>query len=197
MTLLAFGAIGPAVTQVTVWPLVVQVLPLLLYDAGAVTPVGRVMVVTMEAVVAPVPLLVTVMGRLLGEPDTKAGAGWPMVVVRSGSATVTPVPLNAAKMVGETESVLETCRLAVLAPALVGVKATATVQLEPPANEKVGVVQVPPATMANWLGSAPVRLSPVTLMALVAPGRLATRPVTLIGTLLSAFVPPPSVPMSP
>ena len=59
-------------------------MPLLVNEAGALVLVGRVMVVVMGPVVGPVPPLVTVMGTLLGLLATKAGAGWPMVVVRSG-----------------------------------------------------------------------------------------------------------------
>ena len=51
--------------------------------AGALVPVGRVNVVVIGPVVGPLPVFVTVTGTLLGEPLTKFGAGWPMVVVRS------------------------------------------------------------------------------------------------------------------
>ena len=71
----------------TTCPLVVQVLLLLLKLAGALVLAGSVIVVVIGPVVGPVLLFVTVTGMLLGLPATKAGAGWPMTVVRSGGVT--------------------------------------------------------------------------------------------------------------
>ena len=47
---------------------------------------GSVTVVVMEPVVETAPLLVMVTGRLLATVACSAGAGWPMTVVRSGTA---------------------------------------------------------------------------------------------------------------
>ena len=78
----------------TTKPLVVQVLPLLVNDAGALKfAFGSVIVVVIGTVVGPVPLFVTVIGTLLGEPATKLGEGWPMTVVKSGAATAFTVML--------------------------------------------------------------------------------------------------------
>ncbi len=79
--------IGPGFTHVTVWPLVVQVLPPLLKLAGALVPVGNVNVVVIGPVVGPVPLFVTVTGTLLGWPSIRRGDGCPIVVVRSAAFT--------------------------------------------------------------------------------------------------------------
>lgn len=73
--MLAPFAIGPGFTHVTVWPLVVQALPLLLNDAGALVFVGSVIVVVTGPVVGPLPLFVTVTGTLLTELATSAGEG--------------------------------------------------------------------------------------------------------------------------
>ena len=43
--------------------------------AGALVPVGKVMVVVIGPVVGKLPALVTVIGTLLAVPATKAGAG--------------------------------------------------------------------------------------------------------------------------
>ena len=64
--LLTVGLIGPGVVQVTVWLAVLQLHPLLVNVAGALTPVGSVTVVVIGPVAAPGPLLVTVTGTLLG-----------------------------------------------------------------------------------------------------------------------------------
>lgn len=58
-------AIGPAFVQVTDTPDVTQPNPLLVKVAGAVTLAGSVSVVVMGPVVAPEPILLTVMGKLL------------------------------------------------------------------------------------------------------------------------------------
>ena len=96
MVLLAPAAIGPGLTQVTICPLVVQVLPLLLKEAGADTPVGKVTVVVIGPVVVAVPLLVTVTGRLLLMVACSAGAGWPIAVTKSGTAQLAANPLGPA-----------------------------------------------------------------------------------------------------
>lgn len=84
--MLAPAAFGPGFTHVTVWPLVVQVLPPLLKLAGALAPLGKLNVVVIGPVVGLVPAFVTVTGTLLAEPATNAGEGCPIVVVRSGTA---------------------------------------------------------------------------------------------------------------
>ena len=75
IVLLPPAAIGPGLIQVTVWPLVVQLLPLLLKLAGALVLAGSVIVVVIGPVVGALPLLVTVIGTLLGRPATKLGEG--------------------------------------------------------------------------------------------------------------------------
>ena len=58
ITAVLFGEtllIGPGFVQVTVCPLVVQVLLLLVNDAGALIPVGKVIVVVITPVVGEVP----------------------------------------------------------------------------------------------------------------------------------------------
>ena len=94
--LLTVGLIGPGVVQVTVWLAVLHVQPLLLNVAGALTPLGKVTVVVSGPVAAPGPLFVTVTGTLLGWPAAKLGAGWPMVVVRSGLKQLAERPLVPA-----------------------------------------------------------------------------------------------------
>ena len=89
--LLALGASGPALLQATVLPLVVQLQPLLLKVAGAVTPLGKVMVMLIDPVVVAVPLLVTITGTALATPSIRRGAGWPMAVVRSGASIAAAV----------------------------------------------------------------------------------------------------------
>jgi hypothetical protein len=84
-----FGATllnGPGVKQVTVCPDVLQVLPPLTKVAGADTPAGSVMVVVIGPVAGPVPTFVVVTGTLLGCPTTNGVAGWPTVVIKSGTA---------------------------------------------------------------------------------------------------------------
>lgn len=69
-------AIGPAVVQFTVWPVVAQLQPLLLKVAGADMPVGKVIDVAIGLpVVAAVPMLATVIGTLLATPATNGVVG--------------------------------------------------------------------------------------------------------------------------
>ena len=63
--LLSVGLIGPGFVQVEIWPLVLQVQPLLLNVAGALTPLGSVTVVVIGPWALPGPLLVMVIGTLL------------------------------------------------------------------------------------------------------------------------------------
>ena len=60
------AAIGPALVQDTERTVVEHVQPLLVKFAGAVTPVGNVMVVVIMPGAEPVPILATVIGKLLG-----------------------------------------------------------------------------------------------------------------------------------
>jgi hypothetical protein len=87
MTLSLPAVIGPALTQVTVWPLVVQVLPFDEKLAGAETPAGSVTVVV-TGPVEPEPVLATVTGNVLVTPSLRDGEGWPIVVVRSGASAL-------------------------------------------------------------------------------------------------------------
>ena len=87
--------------------------------AGALVLAGSVIVVVIGPVVLP-PALVTVIGTLLGEPATKTGAGWPMVVVRSGAATVTTNDTLAALLVGVTSFVLVMPAVFTTVPAVPG-----------------------------------------------------------------------------
>lgn len=75
IALLPLAGMGVLLTQVTIWPAVVQFHVPLVKLAGALVPAGRVMVVVTGPVVGRVPTLVTVMGTLLAVPATKAGAG--------------------------------------------------------------------------------------------------------------------------
>jgi hypothetical protein len=76
---------GPGVLQVTVCPEVVQLLPPLVKVAGADVPVGNVMVVVIGPVAGPDPTFVVVIGILLTCPTVSGVAGWPIVVVKSGT----------------------------------------------------------------------------------------------------------------
>ena len=101
--LLPPAAIGPAFVQVTEGVLVAHVQPLLVKLVGAVTPVGKVMVVVIGLVVAPVPIFATVIGKLLACPATKTGLGCPIVVVKSGGqfGTVTVTAVVAAPLLAK------------------------------------------------------------------------------------------------
>ena len=63
--LLAPAAIGPALVHVTEGADVEHVQPLLVNVAGALTPLGSVMVVVIMPGAAPFPILATVIGKLL------------------------------------------------------------------------------------------------------------------------------------
>ena len=77
---------APLLTQVTLWPLVVQLQPLPPPKVtGALMPVGKVIVVVIGPLVGAVPWLATTTGRLLWTPTMRLGVGWPIVVVRSGA----------------------------------------------------------------------------------------------------------------
>ena len=69
------AVIDTGFVQATVELVVVQLQPLLIKLAGAVTPAGNVTVVLIGPVAVPVPMLATVTGKLLGLPATKAGLG--------------------------------------------------------------------------------------------------------------------------
>lgn len=69
------AAIGPKLVHVTEGAVVEHVQPLLVKVAGAVTPVGNVIVVVMMPGAAPVPIFLTVMGKLLVTPTCKVGDG--------------------------------------------------------------------------------------------------------------------------
>jgi hypothetical protein len=94
--LLVPAAIGPGLVQVTVPLVVVQVQPLLVKVAGAVTPEGKGSDVLIGPVVGPVPMLVTVTGRLLVTPSLRTGVGWPSVVVKSGALVTGAVVMDGA-----------------------------------------------------------------------------------------------------
>ena len=88
ITLVLLGAtllIEPGLVQVTVCPTVVQVLLLLVNVAGALIPVGKVIVVVIMPVVGEVPIFVTVTGTILGVPTTNGVNGCPIVVTKSGA----------------------------------------------------------------------------------------------------------------
>jgi hypothetical protein len=63
--LLPPAAIGPGLVQVTVGEAVEHVQPLLVKLTGAVTPVGNVIVVVIMPGAGAVPILATVIGKLL------------------------------------------------------------------------------------------------------------------------------------
>jgi hypothetical protein len=77
--------IGPGVEHVTVCPNVVQELPLLKKLAGAVVPVGMVIVVVIGPVAGAVPTLVIVTGISLDCPTVRGVVGCPIVVTKSGA----------------------------------------------------------------------------------------------------------------
>ena len=73
--LLPPAAIGLSCVQLTFWPVVVQLQPLLGKLAGALVPAGSVICAVTVPVVGPLPMLVTVSGTLLATPATKLGDG--------------------------------------------------------------------------------------------------------------------------
>jgi hypothetical protein len=86
--------IGPGLIHVITELVLVQAQPLLLNDAGDVTPLGNVIVVVIGPVVGPVPTLATVTGNVPAWPATSAGLGVPMVVVRSGTPATAVVGVS-------------------------------------------------------------------------------------------------------
>ena len=72
------------VVQLTTCPRVEQVQPPLVNDAGAVRPVGNVVVNVNVPVPGAVPWLVTVTGMLEVTPSVNVGEGVPIVVTKSG-----------------------------------------------------------------------------------------------------------------
>ena len=77
---------GPAVVQVTVCPLVEQVVPATgLNVAGVLKPVGNVIVLVIGPASGAVPEFVKVTGTLLGEPATNGVAGCPTLTATFGA----------------------------------------------------------------------------------------------------------------
>ena len=81
---------GPAVMQVIVCPLVVQVVPATGVNvAGALKPVGNVIVLVIAPASGAVPEFVNVTGTLLGEPATNGVNGCPMLTETFGAGAAT------------------------------------------------------------------------------------------------------------
>ena len=90
---------------------------LLVNDAGALVPVGKVIVVAITPVVGAEPIFVTVTGTVLGVPATNGVNGCPIVVTKSGAG---------AAAIGEVGTIVE----GLFANFVVGSPAFATVVLK-------------------------------------------------------------------
>jgi hypothetical protein len=186
MTLSLPAVIGPALTQVTVWPLVVQVLPFELKLAGAETPAGSVTVVV-TGPAGPEPVLATVIGNVLVTPSLRDGVGWPIVVERSGvpaidelgvsgAAALLPVLLSPGVVVvalktgevptvdgpGTTGTLMTLSLPAVIGPALTQVTVWPLVVQVLPFDEKLAGAETP-AGNVTVVVTGPAAAEPVLL----------------------------------
>jgi hypothetical protein len=156
---------GPGLIHVTIWPLVVQVLPFVVNGpAGALVLAGNVIVVVIGPVAGAVPWLVTVTGTLLGEPATNEGDGCPITVTKSGAgAAVTAVfgvMFGAALLVWLATGSFGALGVAVNGPGLVPtVEALAVTGMSM-------VVLLLPATLLNGPGLVHVTVWPLVVQVL-------------------------------
>jgi hypothetical protein len=129
--------IGPELVQPTIVTVVLQLQPLLTNDAGAVKPVGKVMVVVIWPIDGADPMLLTVTGILLVAPAVRVGVGWPMAVVKSAAPTTgLVICVGLAVLLAVTASLATGAVLALnigFVPKILALGVTGTSKVELPA----------------------------------------------------------------